>query len=381
MNRKTIELIGKKCIQCHICEIVCPTKSISFGQNNKGFIVPFISDKCVNCGKCLSSCPSNPELNKKNSFGAPLKTFFGFSNNPGELLKSSSGGLFYLLAKKAVSSRFDVISTIYSDDFRNCFYCNSTDSTIEKMRQSKYCESNFSHVVEIVGDNLINKKKTFVCGTPCHINALRHKFGHDSNLFLVDFICHGVPSSLVFNNMIDFYQKKLRGTITHVNFRFKESKYPSSLVLSLSSEKKHLSIPWDSDRFYYGFENYWFLRDSCYFCDFKDRHSSDITLGDFWGSKEIGIDIDDKTGCSLIFVNTKKGETMIKGILDKLNILELPSRNYYSVPNKKSSDYNKQVLFFEMYKEKGFIKTSDYLFFKKQKFKIFFKRIVRLVKK
>lgn len=377
MIKKTIELIGRKCIQCHICETVCPTKSISFDYNEKGFIVPIINDKCVNCGKCLSSCPVFADSDE-NCFAKPLRTVFGFSNNSKELLESSSGGIFYLLAKKATLLGYDVVSTIYSDDFRKCFYSNSTDSTIGKMRQSKYCESDFSHVVERVNSNLLNNKKTFVCGTPCHINALRHRFGNNANLFLADFVCHGVPSTLVFNNMIDYYEKKLHGEITQINFRFKKTSFPNSLVLSITTKNKHVTIPWDNDRFYFGFEKYWFLRDSCYFCNFKDKHSSDITLGDFWDGQKLGIDVDNKKGCSLIFLNTTKGEEMMGCISEKLNLTDLSSRDYYSIPHKKTSDYNKQVLFFETYKNKGFIKTSDYLFFRKQKIKNNIKRIFKV---
>ena len=378
MENRTIELIGKKCVQCHICETVCPTNSISFNKNEKGFISPIINDKCINCGKCLSLCPSFVETNKKNCFGRPLKTMFGFSKNTSDLLESSSGGIFYLIAKKAISLGFDVISTIYSDDYRACFYSNSKDATIEMMRQSKYCESDFSGVVERVNSNLKNNKKTLVCGTPCHIGALRHKFGNNSNLFLVDFVCHGVPSTLIFNDMVDYYEKKLHGKITKMNFRFKKSKYPSSLVLSISTEKKHISIPWDADRFYYAFEMFWILRDSCYFCDFINKHSSDLTLGDFWDANTLGIDIDNKSGCSLLFINTQKGVDMVDDISSELNVLELPSRNYYSVPHKKTSDYNKQVLFFEVYKDKGFIKASDCLFFKRLKIKNNIKKLLRI---
>ena len=299
MENKTIESIGKKCVQCHICEMSCPTKSISFVNNEKGFIVPIINDSCINCGKCFLSCPvALNDKNNSNCFSKPIKTMYGFVKNSHDILNSSSGGIFYLLAKRALLLGFDVISTVYSDDIRSCFYSNSSETTIEKMRQSKYCESNFSSVVERVRTNLNNNKKTFVCGTPCHINALRHKFGYDCNLFLVDFVCHGVPSTLVFNDMIDYYEKKLHGKLSKINFRFKESKYSSSLVLLVANKNRHVIVPWNADRFYFAFEKYWILRDSCYFCDFKDKHSSDITLGDFWDGKELGIDVNNKTGCS-----------------------------------------------------------------------------------
>ena len=378
MEIKTIELIGKKCIQCHICETICPTKSISFHKNEKGFIVPLIGNSCINCGKCLLSCPEFSDADKTVPFVKPIRTLFGFSSNYQELLESSSGGIFYLLAKKATSLGYDIISTVYSDDFRFCFYSCSNNSSIKKMRKSKYCESDFSHVVQRVANNMLNNKKTLVCGTPCHINSLRYKFCDNPNLFLVDFICHGVPSTMVFNDMISFYERKMGGRITQLNFRNKMSKYSSSLVLSISTTRKTISIPWDNDRFYFAFEKYWILRDSCYFCRFKDKHSGDLTLGDFWDGKSFGINVDNKNGCSLIFLNTKKGEKMIESISNEIDFSELKERNYYSIPHKLNSDYNKQVLFFEKYKSLGFVKACDYLFFKKQKIKTKLKKIFRI---
>lgn len=102
MESRTILLVGKKCIQCHICEIVCPTKSIVFHANNKGFIVPYITSKCINCGKCLSSCPTI-EFNKKDFLTTrPIRTIYGYSNDTINLFESSSGGIFIYLLKSSL---------------------------------------------------------------------------------------------------------------------------------------------------------------------------------------------------------------------------------------------------------------------------------------
>ena len=378
MNSKSIEIIGKKCIQCHICETVCPHKCITFSYNEKGFIVPKINNECIQCGACLSSCPSFEKNVNKHSYEKPIKVFYGFNNNIDERSKSSSGGIFYLLAKKAKEMDFDVISTTYSDNLRKCFYSNSSDSPIEKMRQSKYCESDFSGVIQIIKNNLIKNKKTLVCGTPCHINSIRHLFKNDENLFLVDFVCHGVPSTKLFNDSLNYYEKKMGGTITQIDFRYKSSAYSTSLALMLSTEKKKIVVPWQEDRYYYAFEKLWILRDSCYYCDFKNRHSGDITVGDFWDGKKYNIEVDNKNGCSIIFVNNNKGNEMLKLINSKLTIAELPFYQGYSAPHKQESDYNKQVLFFETLNDEDFISTCDHLFFKKLRIKLRIKRFLKI---
>ena len=52
---------------------------------------------------------------------------------------------------------------------------------------------------------------------------------------------------------------------------------------------------------------------------------SDITIGDFWGWEKAcpTMNKDDK-GCSLVFVNTEKGETLLNSVSRKLQIMEIP---------------------------------------------------------
>lgn len=44
----------KKCFYGHLCEIHCPTKSVSFEND----IIHFNPDTCINCGSCILQCPS-----------------------------------------------------------------------------------------------------------------------------------------------------------------------------------------------------------------------------------------------------------------------------------------------------------------------------------
>ena len=63
------------------------------------------------------------------------------------------------------------------------------------------------------------------------------------------------------------------------------------------------------------------LRPSCYSCQARCGQSmSDITMADFWGINGIVPKMDDDKGTSLIFLNTEKGEAMLK--LDKCRVSE-----------------------------------------------------------
>ena len=71
--------------------------------------------------------------------------------------------------------------------------------------------------------------------------------------------------------------------------------------------------------FYQGFIKNYYLRPSCFYCDFKGKNRrSDITIGDFWGVQEYYPHFSDKAGTSSIIAHTSKGMEIIENNKDKL---------------------------------------------------------------
>lgn len=59
-------------------------------------------------------------------------------------------------------------------------------------------------------------------GTGCQIGALRSFLGKDyDNLILVDLICHGVSSPLLFKRYLEFLHQRHGGKVTEYDFRDK----------------------------------------------------------------------------------------------------------------------------------------------------------------
>ena len=72
-----------------------------------------------------------------------------------------------------------------------------------------------------------------------------------------------------------------------------------------------------------GFLSDIYLRPSCYACKSKKPNTSaDITLADYWGIQNIHPDFDDDKGVSLVLVNTKLGQEVMKGISSNLDFIE-----------------------------------------------------------
>ena len=84
------------CTGCSACCNICPVNAIEMIENEEGFKYPQIdSNKCINCGLCEKICPV---LNKTNLKPSEIKTVFAVSTNDEIRQNSSSGGVFTLLA-------------------------------------------------------------------------------------------------------------------------------------------------------------------------------------------------------------------------------------------------------------------------------------------
>ena len=372
IDGKNVLKVHSKCIQCHYCEYVCPKKAISFKISSEGFLFPNISNECINCGKCLQMCP----VVKIPDAIQPIATFHGYSKDDNIRESSSSGGFFYHIADLFKKNGWLIIGTTFFSESKECKYVTSDQFDIKRMQKSKYCESNFAEVLQIIKRALAENRKIFICGTPCHMYAVRSIFGYDERIFIADFMCHGVPSQSLLQEDINMYEKSIGAKLCDIDFRYKKSKF-SSLTLKLMFENgKRKIFRYNEDRFYYAFEKNWILRETCYQCQFSSNHFSDITLSDFWAAQKYGVTANIKNGHSLVYINTKKGMEIINKIKSDFIISETDVLIPYPNFSKKSSDINKKALFFEYYNLYGYKKTCDKLFFSSIRLKSTIKKIL-----
>ena len=106
-----------------------------------------------------------------------------------------------------------------------------------------------------------------------------------------------------------------------------------------------------------GFLSDLYLRPSCYECRCKNGVShSDITIGDYWGVKEVDKELDDDKGVSIVMLNSDKGQKIFSR-LNGLHLKEISLDNAkrlnggfceHTIPHPKRS------LFFKLINEKGY---------------------------
>lgn len=116
-----------------------------------------------------------------------------------ELMLSSSGGAFSVLARRVIARGGVVYGHAFDDGLHvGCVRAESFDE-LSAMRGSKYVQSDMSDAIASVGRDLGAGREVLFSGTPCQVDGLLAFLGGPQDgLLTVDIICHGVPSQAFF---------------------------------------------------------------------------------------------------------------------------------------------------------------------------------------
>lgn len=309
------------CTGCGACLQICPKHCITMEERKDGFLSPVVNtDVCVSCGKCLKACPA-----KKTFVGKiPLESYVAYHNDDQIRLKSSSGGVFYELAKWVLDKNGVVFGVVFDRDWCPKHVSAECVEDVLPMLGSKYVQSDTKDTFNECLSYLKEKRWVLYSGTPCQITGLSKFLGKEyERLIKVDFVCHGVPSPGIWRRYLTEVLSGEISTIKEISFRDKRFGW-ERFSFVISGKPVHKGTPNSillSDIHYEnpymrGFLYDLYLRESCYRCPSKGFSSqSDITLGDFWGVHKLGMDgMNDWKGLSLVAVGTEKGRHVFNDI-------------------------------------------------------------------
>lgn len=305
-------------------------------EDEEGFLYPKVEQSvCIDCGLCENVCPViNPDEPRQ-----PLKVFAAKNKNEEQRLRSSSGGIFILLAEYIIKQGGVVFGARFDKNWEVEHAYAETLEELKPLMRSKYVQSRIGNTYKEAEQFLKLGKKVMFVGTPCQIAGLkkflRKEYG---NLLAVDFICHGVPSPGVWRRYLDEMKSecskdsgknsvlssnlKSIPVIASINFREKQlggyswRKY-GFIVYAKSHDNSGkntvlLSTPYVRNPFMRGVLTNLYLRPSCYKCPVKaGRSVSDLTIGDFWGIEIMSGFYDDQ-GISSVILNTNRGIFMLE---------------------------------------------------------------------
>ena len=228
----------------------------------------------------------------------------------------------------------------------------------DRMRGSKYVQSDVTGIFPLVKNDLEHGLPVLFSGTPCQIAALKSFLKYekvdDTNLLYVDIICHGVPAPNIWKDYLKYVEHKYKDTILKAEFRDKKRHGWSAHIESFLLEKQG----WISRKsFAYLFKRVIMFRPVCSECRYSNlKRPSDITLGDFWGWEQNvpDMNIDDK-GVSLVLVNSTKGQMFINQLSDIYELRAIENLSYIQPNLKAPSVFDPKWKSFERdYSKKGF---------------------------
>lgn len=328
-----IRIVDKrKCVGCNGCASVCPTMCIELRADSEGFSYPVVDvEKCIECGLCERVCP----VLHQDEVRDPLSTYAAVNRDDLIRSKSSSGGLFTLLAESIFRDGGVVFGALFNENWEVVHSVAHNSEELAPMRGSKYVQSQIGECYKEAKRYLKNSRKVLFTGTPCQIAGLRRYLQREyENLTCVDIICHGVPSPAVFKAYIDEEARGLGvGVDSLRSFLFRDKKEgwrDSSVTRSYatSSGAKDVSEKGYKSAYMRGFLKDIYLRPSCYACPSKEfKSGSDITIADLWGVEKILPELDDDKGVSLVLVNSEKGVTLFSSISSKMKYKEIEAED------------------------------------------------------
>ena len=375
----------KDCCGCESCVQCCPKHCISMYEDNEGFLYPIVDkETCIDCGLCEKVCP----VIHQDTPREPLSSYIAINPNDEIRLKSSSGGIFTLLAEAIIRDGGVVFGARFDENWDVIHAWTDTIEGLAPFRGSKYVQSRIGDTYREAKGFLNKGRKVLFSGTPCQVAGLKKYIRKDyTNLLTVDFICHGVPSPGVWRRYLSELRDSLRAergdgrnsvassidelpVITGISFRDKSNgwkkygfrlRYAASeaaantVSASTIKKEKELLMPYTENLFMRGFLADIYLRPSCYACPAKSGKSgSDITIADAWGVNQFAQEFDDDKGACYVLENTNIGHFFLQQLQFESLLIDLGKINQYNPsysfsvnPHPKRYKFFKQNVFYK----------------------------------
>lgn len=358
----------EKCTGCSSCYNACKHKAIEMKADTYGFIYPVVKqNQCIDCGLCQKVCP----VNYPQQLLYPNDCYATTLQEENDLMKSASGGAATAFMRKFINQEGIVYGCTGEDIYHVHHIRIDSIIDIEKLRGSKYVQSDISDTYsQVLADIKLDKSVLYI-GTPCQIAGLRAFLRKDyEKLFLVDLVCHGVPSQKMLTDNIHCYTRESNGKDLKVSFRRKLITKKSSSILNSARieygwflqtpSKSIIEKTFFKDSYMLGFLSCLTFRESCYSCRYAtSARISDITIADFWGlGRDAGFE--NGKGVSVCLINTTRGMKLFEQAKELLIVVRrdpveaIMGNGQLQYPSKRHANHK---LFKELYPQLGLSKS------------------------
>lgn len=312
---------ASNCCGCGVCATACPRHAITMIEDSEGFLYPRVNaELCSECGLCKSKCSFQAAVSNLCSL-YEVRATYAVKHKNYDIRKNSRSGGFFTAVSDFFLDKGGVVYGSVLDDSMVVKHVRAVSKTErDKMRESKYVQSIIEpDLYKQIKKDLAEGLPVLFTGTSCQIAAVRRYLGREySNLFCIDIVCHGVPSPLVFRDIIQYWERKENRRVIGFDFRNKRYGWNTHIETVYFEGGKRKNSCTFTELFY----QHNILRPSCFICPYKSlKHPGDITIADYWGIDQAAPGFNDNCGVSLVLVNSEFGEKIFRDI-QNLDVIE-----------------------------------------------------------
>ena len=316
-----------RCTGCAACYTACSHEAISMQYDDEGFEYPVINQEaCIDCGLCQAVCPVLQYGKRQTLRIAYNDAQIGYAarnKNYEQRLISSSGSIFPPIAEWILENGGIVVGTAYDEYFNAKHLIIESKDDLKDIQGSKYlqCKADNSTFKRIKNE-LKTGRLVLYSGMACQVEGLKSYLRKEyDNLYTIDLICMGIPSSIVWQKYLNAFFKGEK--ILHVNFKEK-SKGWDSFSFYVKTDKRDFKEIGMENIYLQSMFRSWNMRPSCFQCPFKkENRFSDYTLADCWGASKLVPEINDNKGLSSVIVHSKKGLELWEKLAHKIDYREI----------------------------------------------------------
>lgn len=350
MNCYPFKQDKKLCSGCGACAQACSHQALKMQPNSEGFLYPILDEeKCIQCGLCDVICPMISKNHQENiNFNG--SAFLITSKNEKFGFNSATVGLCTYLSLEYIQNKGVSFGAVLNEsEWKAKHICANNANMVEKTRNSKYLQSETRDTYSKVKSLLKDKINVLYIGTPCQIAGLKAFLRKPyEQLLTVDIVCHGVFSPKLIPLEVEYWEKLFNGKLSNLRFRSKRF-FPWVMggvvnfdITDSKGRTRHIerhakSSPTYRCFAYSGDGCSYNIRPSCYSCPFRGRgRYGDLTVGDAWGlikkHPQIFTSYNMRNGVSILLCNTKKGMSLSNKLDTLYNSYEVSIESVFAQP-------------------------------------------------
>lgn len=248
-----------------------------------------------------------------------MKTYLAINKNKDIVQKSSSGGVFYSLAKYILDKNGIVFGAAWNTDWLvDMKYVDNLED-LPQLMKSKYVKADVKKTFQECKEFLDQGKLVLYSGVGCQLFALKAFLKKEyNNLILCEICCHGIMPLNIWKDYLKSIQRNF--PIINIDMRDKSESWENwKLTITYEDGYKDSKVL-TNNPYIKAFLSDKYLSKGCYSCTCKNTNSvADIIIGDLWSLKAPDSKYkkyNDHKGCSFIHIVSPKIETT----LTKLNL-------------------------------------------------------------